>query len=495
MEIEISKSSYCKGLQCPKILWMDMHKPEEAETDNNEAVLETGKRVGEVARQYFGKCEVVGYNPDKSIMIGETQRLMESGAKVIAEASFAWDHLFCSVDLLRKVDGGYDIIEVKSSTEVKGIYIDDVSFQYCVLKYSGVDVKHAYIMHIDSSYERKGELELDKLFCIEDFTECAIRKEEACEIEREMTRMINYVKSDEEPEKDIDMCCEEPYGCAYYGYCRKHLPEESVFDIRGLSRKKKYEYYYDGIVSFEEVIREHPKISAKQLKQVETAYYDKPDYIDTDGIAGFLDTLRYPIYHLDFETFQQAVPEFDGVHPYDQIPFQYSLHIEYENGRLEHREFLAEEGTDPRRPLAERLCEDIPADVCVLAYNMSFEKRVINELARTFPDISEHLMSIRGNICDLMIPFQKQQYYTKAMQGSYSIKYVLPALYPDDPELDYHNLDEVHNGSEASAAFLTMTNHSPEETASLRANLLKYCGLDTYAMVKVLRKLREVCGK
>ena len=236
-----------------------------------------------------------------------------------------------------------------------------------------------------------------------------------------------------------------------------------------------------------------PKLNAKQQRQVETAYYHKPDEIDKAAVNEFLRTLSYPIYHLDFETFQMPVPEWEGCRPYEQLPFQYSLHIEYEDGRLEHKEFLAQEGTDPRRALAESLCNDIPMNVCGLAYNMSFEKMVMMGLAELFPDLSQHLLNIRDNMHDLMIPFQKQHYYTEAMEGSYSIKYVLPALCPGDPELDYHNLDQVHNGYEASAAFTDMVNRTPEEVAKLRANLLKYCGLDTYAMVKVLNKLIESC--
>ena len=228
------------------------------------------------------------------------------------------------------------------------------------------------------------------------------------------------------------------------------------------------------------------------MKQVETAYYDRQDEIEPDAIKDFLDTLSYPLYHLDFETFQQAVPEYDGLSPYSQIPFQYSLHIEQEDGTLEHREFLAKEGADPRRAIAESLCRDFPTDVCVLAYNMSFERGVLQRLADYFPDLADHLLAIRDNIHDLMIPFQQQKYYSKAMQGSYSIKYVLPALCPGDPELDYHALEGVHNGSEASATFADMSNHSPEEIQTMRKNLLKYCCLDTLAMVKVLEKLREV---
>lgn len=173
--------------------------------------------------------------------------------------------------------------------------------------------------------------------------------------------------------------------------------------------------------------------------------------------------------------------------------FQYSLHyIEHEGGELKHTEFLAYPGADPRRALAEQLCKDIPKGVCTTAYNMGFEKGRIKGLAEIFPDLADHLMDIHDHIEDLMIPFQKKYYYTKAMQGSYSIKYVLPALFPDDPTLDYHNLEGVHNGSEASATFKKMANMDKPELETYRKYLLKYCGLDTFAMVKVWEKLNEV---
>ncbi len=488
----LSKSRYCKGIQCSKILWMDMNMPVMA-APMDESILETGQKVGDLARSYFGDYELVGYNLDKTSMIEETRKLLENRdghVCNIAEASFCYDGLFCSVDILRVKDDAVSIVEVKSSTEVKDVYIDDIAFQYYVLTKCGLKVSDASVMHIDSSYIREGELDIHRLFHIVDLSEEV--KKKYTEVERNIDFIRTSLDITGEPEKDIGIWCESPYKCQYFEYCSRHLPKPSVLDIRRLKGETKYDYYHNGIVSFEDVINKKPKLSQNQLRQVETAYYDKADDIDVVQIKDFLDTLRYPIYHLDFETFQQAIPEYDGLSPYQQIPFQYSLHIEYEDGGLEHREFLAKEGTDPRRALAESLCSDIPANVCVLAYNMSFERTVIKNLAAIFPDLSAHLLAIRDNICDLMVPFQKQYYYTKAMQGSYSIKYVLPALYPDDPELDYHSLDGVHNGSEASAAFANLANQSPDEIKRIRNNLLKYCGLDTYAMVKVFAKLREV---
>ena len=161
------------------------------------------------------------------------------------------------------------------------------------------------------------------------------------------------------------------------------------------------------------------------------------------------------------------------------------------DGELKHKEFLAESGTDPRRALAERLCEDIPKNVCVTAYNKAFECTRLKELAGYFPDLADHLLNIESNMKDLLVPFQSGYYYNKAMGGSFSIKSVLPALFPDDPSLNYHNLEQIHNGGEAMSIFPKIKDMTPEDAATTRHNLLKYCELDTYAMVKVWEKLQE----
>jgi len=202
--------------------------------------------------------------------------------------------------------------------------------------------------------------------------------------------------------------------------------------------------------------------------------------------------LTSPIYHLDFETFQQAIPEFKDISPYQQIPFQYSLHIEYEDGTLEHKEYLAKDGIDPREQIAKRLVEDIPSDVTVLAYNMSFEKGVIKRLADLYPELSTHLLSINENMKDLMIPFQKKYYVTPSMNGSYSIKYVLPALVPEFAKA-YKELDGVQNGSQAMNAFANLGKLDEVSKSKMRTSLIEYCKLDTLAMVKIFGKLKKYC--
>ena len=189
---------------------------------------------------------------------------------------------------------------------------------------------------------------------------------------------------------------------------------------------------------------------------------------------------------------QPVIPQFPRSHPYDQIPFQYSLHyIEREGGELKHKEFLGVSGEDPRRALAQRLVDDVPRNACVLAYNKAFECTRIKELSELFPDLANALTDIRLHIVDLLVPFQKGYYYNRAMGGSFSIKSVLPALFPDDPALNYHNLEGVHNGGEAMTVFPEIKDMPPEEAEAARRNLLKYCELDTLALVKLWQKLNE----
>ena len=491
--INLSKSKYCKAKQCNKILWLDKNKPEEATDIGNESALENGTKVGEIAKNYFGEYTNIEFNKDLSKMIYDTKMQLKNKPNIITEASFNFDNNFCSVDILKNDIDGIEIYEVKSSTNIHDIYLDDVAYQYYVLNNLGFNIKRVCIMYINSEYVRYGNLELDKLFNIEDVTEVAISKQN--EIKEKINEINEYMKKydsvEKEPEKNICMNCFNPYSCAYWNYCTKDLPKNNVFNIRLMHKDKKFKLYNEGKITFENLLYED--INRKYLEQIDFELNNKETKIEKEKIREFLDTLSYPLYFLDFETFQQVIPEYDGVSPYMQIPFQYSLHyIEKEGGKLQHKEFLAEAGIDPRRKLAESLVADIPKNVCVTAYNMSFEKSVIKKLAETYPDLSKHLLNIRENIKDLMIPFKERYYYCKEMQGSYSIKYVLPALFPDDPKLDYHSLPVVHNGGEASFAYSDLINHTKEEQEKIRKGLLLYCGLDTLAMVKVWEKLKEV---
>ncbi len=490
MTDNLSKSLYCSGVQCPKMLWLRKHRPELFDDSvMDQAVLDTGSEVGDLAMGLFGDFTEVPYG-DLSGMILETERLLAAGTGIIAEASFSYEGLFCSVDILKNCCGGeVELYEVKSSTSVHDIYYHDVAYQMYVLESLGYDVVRACLVHINREYVRGKELELDKVFTVEDLTDTVRSMQTG--VEERVFMLKACIREDDEPERDIGPYCFDPYACGFWGHCTEHLPEPNVFNVSGMQKRSMFKNYYQGIISFEDLLL-YGKLNAGQQLQIEHELREHADHIETDMIREFLDGLSYPLYFLDFESFQPAIPLFENSKPYDQIVFQYSLHYyEYNGGPLLHKEYLAMPGADPRRELAEQLCRDIPMGVCTLAYNMSFEKSRIKELAALYPDLREHLTDIYEGIIDLMVPFQRKQYYTKAMQGSYSIKYVLPALFPDDPDLDYHSLDGVHNGAEASAAFAAMAKMGPEELAACRENLLKYCGLDTFAMVRVLEKLKQ----
>ena len=452
MTYKLSKSKYCSALQCPKMLWLKENKPEEF-NDNciNQAVMNNGSSVGNLAIGLFGESVDVPFG-DLTDMVAETKRLIDKQTPVITEASFFVEDLFCSVDILKYTgDGEVEIYEVKSSTSVHEHYYDDAAFQCYVVTKAGYCVKKCSVVHINNQYVRLGELNLHELFNIVDITEPVLAMQPT--VDNNRARFQNYMKQADEPLDDIGPQCFSPHACSFWSYCTKHLPKPNVFDVARLSGSKKFQCYYDDMISFAD-LNKSDIFSPSQYMQIEHELYGYPPYIDTENIKKFVSNLSYPIYFLDFESFQPAVPLFDNAKPYEQIVFQYSLHyIEEEGGELKHKEFLAYPGGDPRRALAEQLCRDIPLNVCTTAYNMSFERSRIRELAALYPDLSEHLMNIHDNIYDLMVPFQKKWYYCKAMQGSYSIKYVLPALFPDDPALDYHNLEGVHNGGEASATF------------------------------------------
>ncbi len=491
MSLHLSKSKYCTAVQCPKILWLREHLPEEAdETVTNEALFETGNQVGDLAMGLFGDFVEVPFG-NLSEMIKTTREFILTGEKVIAEASFSFEGAFCSVDILKNLgDNQVEIYEVKSSSSVKEIHYDDIAFQYYVLTNLGYKVLKACIIHINTSYVRKGELELDKLFKIEDVTSTA--EEKQGEVKIYVEGLPAYVAQPEEPDEQIGYQCFDPYACPFFAHCTKDLPKPNVFDLAGVRLTKKLLCYYDGFTEFGELWAFEDWKPAQQM-QLEHEFLNLPPHIDKVRIIEFLSQLFYPIYFLDFESYQPAIPQFDHSKPYEQIVFQYSLHyIEHKYGELKHKAFLAYPGKDPRRELAEQLCKDIPMDVCVTAYNKAFERTRLKELAELYPDLREHLMNIHDNIIDLMVPFQKKHYYCKEMQGSYSIKYVLPALFPNVPELDYHNLEGVHNGAEASATFLRMATMDKEKLETYRRHLLEYCKLDTLAMVKIWEKLHEV---
>ena len=506
----ISKSRYTAYCQCPKNLWLKTYKPNLQVIDASlQSRFERGNEVGDLAMGLFGDYkEAHAEKPDGSLdlatMTAQTRQWMAQGIENICEASFSKDGNYCAVDILHRNGDGWDIYEVKSSSSSAGEevanpenfrkYAVDIAFQRWLLEQCGVKVTGAYLVTLNRDYVRHGDLDIQQLFNILNLKELV--DNEYLKVPATLAAAQKYLLQKDEPPMPVGDHCFSPYGCAFWDYCSElnGLPHDggpTVFDLYNLRMNKKMKYLNEGKVKFED-IKDEP-LSDIQRTQVDCTL-NNTEYINKQGIKDFLNGLSYPLYFLDFETMQPAVPLFDGTKPYQQVVFQYSLHyIEHEGAPLQHTEFLApSDGSDPRLAIAQKLCQDIPENVCTLAYNDPFEKRVIKGLAEEFPQLSSHLMNIHSHIQDLLVPFKRGCYYVPAMGGSFSIKSVLPALFPNDPELNYHNLEGgVQNGGDAMTIFPQIVNMSPADAKAARQALLDYCHLDTLAMVKLWERLKD----
>ncbi len=488
----LSKSRFIRGLQCHKSLWLLNYKPElrTPPDQSQQAIFDMGTEVGLVAQQLYPDGETIEFDENNlDGMVDKTKEHIASGVNTIYEATFKYDDVLVMIDIMNRAPDGWELYEVKSSTTVKDVHINDVAVQYYVLTGTGLRLSSASLVHINNQYIRRGILELGRLFSIVDLTERVIEKH--IFVKNELELMRDAIKGDV-PQIDIGPHCNEPHDCDFRNHCWSHVPDNSIFDLSGLNNTKKFNLYNKGILDFKALPEGFPLSSSQEL-QVK-AVLTGERVVNQEGIKAFLDELYYPLYFLDFETFAPPIPPFDNLRPYQKIPFQYSLHyLEKEGGDLKHKEILAEEEADPREALARSITENIPEGACVLAYNSGFEKSVIQELAEQFPQYSTQLLNINNRILDLMMPFQNKYLYTKEMRGRYSIKSVLPALVP---ELGYDRL-EIPDGNVASKAYSALHMiEDKEEVKKIRHNLLEYCKQDTLGMVKLVEQLvSEIRGK
>ena len=492
----ITKSKYVSYYECPKRYYLETFYPRLKKIDSNrDKILSTGTNVGDLAMGLFGDYTDVTTTSNDILdipkMIKKTNDCLNNGTINICEASFLLDDLYCAVDILHKnPDGSYSIYEVKSTTRVEDYHIIDTSFQYYVLTMLGLKIKSMNVVTINSSYIRYKELDINKLFKINDISDKVLTHQN--EIPSIIDKIRECRDNKIDPKTDLSRACDKPYECSFKDFCFKDLPTPSCFSLT--NSKKKLEFYNEGLITFNDLYNSKyfKKMTEANKEQILYEINDMKPKVDKDKIKEFLDKITYPLYLLDFESMQPAIPLFSKTKPYQQVVFQYSLHIiEKKGAKPIHKEFLAEEGKCPTKEVALHLINDIPADSMIMAYNISFEKSRIKELAIMYPDLSDELLK-RLNFIDLMIPFKNHDIYKKEFQGSYSIKYILPGLFPDDPELDYHNLDLIHNGSEAMNSYENLLSYPKEERLKIRKSLLKYCELDTYAMVKILNKLYEL---
>ena len=494
MNSRLSKSTIIRGLQCEKSLYLYKHqyKSKDPVSNSLQAIFDRGTNIGLLAQELFPNG--VDASPETYFKmhesIGKTLDLINKGETIIYEATFQFNDVIAALDILVKDDDGWKAYEVKSSTKISETYIKDAAIQYYTITNSGVDLKDISIVHINNQYTKDGELDLNQLFTIESVYDQVL--EFLPRIPNEVRRLRNVIESPEVPQIDIGPHCSDPYDCDFKGTCWKNIPEYSVFDIANLSSKKKFDLYNQGIITLDQIDLSEASLNSSQVLQVQSEINGK-SHIDIEDIRSFTNDLNYPLYYLDFETFGPAVPKYNGSRPYQQLVFQYSLHIQKTpTSELEHREYLADPLQDPRIGFIEQLIQDCGSKGDVLVYNIGFERGKLNDLIEVFPEYSDELRGIVNRLIDLMIPFQKKWYYTPKMRGSYSIKSVLPAIVP---ELSYNDLD-IKEGGTASNTFLSMLNGSFEgDVKETRNQLLEYCKLDTYAMVKILSKLKEISCK
>jgi len=480
----LTKSKYLAGLQCSLLLWTlvndksSIPEPDEAQ----QKIFDVGSKIGLLATKLFPdgiKVTEAGFIEN----INQTKELLKQN-KPLFEAGFLTNNLFSRADILVPNNGSYDIIEVKSSTQVKEINLHDVSFQKHVYELAGLKINKCYLMFINNTYIKQGDINPNLLFKKEDITEQVIQFSEGIQ-ERiaEMLKIINEKK----PNIKINPNCSKPYVCSLKDICWKNIPKNSVFQLaRG--GKKSWELFNKDIIRIEDIPKDF-KLTTNQEIQRNCEISKKP-LINKDAIKQFLNTIQYPIYYFDFETINPCIPLYDGLRPYQRMPFQYSLHIqETPEGKCKHISFLAKETEDPRQAILESMKNNLGDKGTILAWNQSFEIGVIRELCEQIEGYSDWAIKVLERFNDLIIPFKNFSYYNPIQQGSASLKKVLPAL----TNLSYQDLI-IGNGGDASNAYelIATSKLSKEEVKKIRNNLEKYCELDTLAEVEILKALKKI---
>lgn len=476
-----TKSDYIRYLQCPKLAWLNKNRPDlisQEIRDSFTDVMESGYEVEEYAYELF---------PEGKTADGEknTKELMKNGG-VVFQPTIISGELYCRADIIvyDKKNKAWDIFEVKSSTQEKTIHEYDLSFQKLCFETAGHKVGKLNLMHINNEYVKKGEIDVKKLFKIEDITKEVNKLAE--ETKEGVVSLAKILKSKTEPKVRPLKQCNNPYECMFKNYCLRDLPEKSIYSIIGkLSEKTMNKLLDDGIVKIEDIPSELITPSFKE--HFNAIKYNKV-HIEKEEIKNELKKIQYPIYFLDYETYGSAIPILDGYRPYQNITFQYSLHIQKsEDSELEHFSFLADKLSEPTGELAKSLKKLIGKKGTVIAWNMGFEQGCNEEMGERDAEFEDFFEGINNRMYDLMSVFKEGFYIHKDFYGSASLKKVLPVLVPS---LSYAELN-IHEGMTASNSWFEMVSveTSEKRKKEIYNDLLKYCELDTLAMVKILKEL------
>lgn len=487
----MSKSQYIKGMQCPLALWYFKNRkdliPEIDEA--KQALFDSGHEVGNLAKQLYPEGrEIEGKFYEISKFVNDTRTALAEGLSTLFEAAACTSQgLYSRIDILNKstvAAGAWDLIEVKSSTSVKPYQLEDMAVQRHIFEQAGIPVDRCYLMHVNKSYVRQGPVDPAHLLVSEDVTDQVLARGET--VAGNAERLLKVMTSGEEPEQPIGLQCHDPFDCDFIHHCWKHVPEYSVYT---LFKGEKLQSLIGQNITRVQDIPETMDLTDKQRIDIQ-AYKKNESHIEPQMIQAFMEQLRYPLYFLDYETVGHAIPLFDRSSPFQQIPFQFSLHVQYEpGGPLEHKAFLYEGRDDPRPELIRTLIDVCGTTGSVLVYYQAFEATRNKEMAAAFPEYAPGLLAINERMLDLWVPFNSRYLYTPAMQSSASIKKVLPALVPS---MRYDGL-EIKEGESASRSYLAcLTGKVPEaERKRLFRALHIYCHQDTLAMVKLLEVLEQ----
>lgn len=470
------------GLRCEKLLWYKFNDTDalpEVE-EHTRLGMKEGNLIGEMARTLYSDGELV--DVPFNTTVSKTKELMELG-KPIFEAAFETENAYCKVDILLPSGDGWEIIEVKKTTRVKAEHIEDVAFQMHVLRLNGVNVVGAKLMHLNGKYVRDGNIDVGQLFSTDDITEKV--EEKVGTVAKNINRLL-LVIAGPRPEHERVHMCNNHYGCPVSSIDVEELPEYNLTQLF-FAKRKGMEMILNGKTLFSELDVDD-KLNKKQQIQKDAVNSGKT-HVDVAEIKEWLDKLEYPLYYFDFETIGSALPPLDGIKPYEQAPFQFSLHVQSsEGGDLEHVEFLGD-GGDPRKDLIEAM-KKLGSSGSIIAYNKSFEINCIKRLAEIFPT-ETWLNDLIPRFVDLMKPFFDFSYYNPLQKGRYSIKKVLPAM----TDISYDGM-EIAEGGTAQSEYMRITSStvSDDEQKRVKKALLKYCELDTLAMVKIIDELRIIVG-
>lgn len=486
----LSKSKYLAGLQCHKLLWYHYNAKEKIPPpdEHTQAIFDQGHLVGQLAKRLFpGGIEIEASYSDFPGMLNQTSEALLR-RKPIFEAALQAQHAFARADILNPVGtNAWDIIEVKSSTEVKDVNLEDIAFQKYTYENAGLKVGKCFVMHINNKYVRKGDIEPEKLFVQEDVTK--IVEPIVKEVKKNIEEMLETIRLKKHPDIPIGTYCGEPYGCPLIELCWGFLPEDSVVTLHRLREERKFGLINDGIIDIKNLPSDFALSKTQQI-QVDAIKTGKP-HIDKGEIRKFLGKIEYPAYFLDFETFMTAIPIFDLVRPYQKVPFQYSLHVQQsEKSKPEHYWFLSDGSLDPRPIILEQLAGRLGDRGSIVSYNAQFEKGTLKDCSDVYGQYAKWYKGIDGRIVDLLEPFRSFAYYHPGQHGTASIKAVLPAL----TGKSYEHL-EIAEGGTASQEYLRVTfgtNVDPDDKQKVYKQLEEYCKLDTQAMVDALAELRRI---